>query len=210
MADANPTKLCECGCGLAPPTSKTTRTDRRLKKGEQPRFISGHNSRTDHPMRSHGLANTPTYVSWRKMKERCTNPASDKWRYYGGRGIRLCERWLIFAMFLEDVGARPSEEHSLDRIDNNGNYEPGNCRWATRDEQLSNRSDNVFVSFHGERITIGRLAKRYGLSHETVRKRWLRGETEDHLVRAPHARLPAKNSARNPPDQTAPRTKALS
>lgn len=189
MAGQNSTKLCECGCGVPPPFSKTTRRERGLKKGEQPRFIVGHSSRILRPNLTHGMTHTPTHTSWRKMKERCTNSGSDKWRYYGGRGILLCDRWLTFEPFLEDMGVKPSPNHSIDRIDNDGNYEPSNCRWATRDEQLANRSDNVFVSFHGERLTIGQLAKRYGLDHETVRKRSLRGETEDHLVRRPYERL---------------------
>lgn len=94
------------------------------------------------------------------------------------------------------MGVRPSVKYSVDRINNDGNYEPSNCRWATIDEQLANRSDSVFVLFHGEKLTIGQLAKRYGLAHETVRKRFLRGETEDHLVRRPYARISTQHAAR--------------
>jgi hypothetical protein len=80
------------------------------------------------------------YTTWRAMIDRCTNRRNAAWRYYGGRGIRVCKRWLAsFPAFLADVGPRPSPERSIDRIDNDGNYEPGNVRWATRIEQNRNK-----------------------------------------------------------------------
>lgn len=81
---------------------------------------------------------SPTYVSWAGMLTRCRNPNISRWADYGGRGIQVCARWLTFENFLADMGERPSGL-SIDRIDVNGNYEPGNCRWATDSEQVSNR-----------------------------------------------------------------------
>ncbi len=95
-------------------------------------------------MRGTSLKKLVEYRAWQAMKNRCYNPNCEKYARWGGRGITVCERWLhSFANFYADMGQRPSAKHSLDRIDNDGNYEPGNCRWATSVEQNNNQSKTL-------------------------------------------------------------------
>lgn len=90
----------------------------------------------------HGLTGTPEYSVWSAMIQRCTNPKNAQYKWYGARGISVCERWLKFDNFLSDIGNRPSPELEIDRIDNDGNYEPGNVKWSTRKEQMNNMRRN--------------------------------------------------------------------
>jgi hypothetical protein len=111
----------------------------------------------------HGLRETPEYRHWLCMRMRCNHKPR-----YRDAGIKVCARWDSFVLFLEDVGERPSAEHTLDRIDNAKGYEPGNVRWATRSEQQNNRRDNIMVEFEGVQVTVGTLAKRLGIARETL------------------------------------------
>jgi hypothetical protein len=90
---------------------------------------------------------TPEYEAWHQMKSRCLNPADKRYQQYGARGIGVCEQWIYsYGNFLAYMGRRPSPDYSLDRIDNDGNYEPGNCRWATRSEQQQNKRVSILMN----------------------------------------------------------------
>lgn len=111
-----------------------------------------------------GYDKTPEYTAWSGMKDRCYRPGNKRYVLYGGRGIRVCERWLhSFAAFIEDMGPRPGPGYSIDRINGNGDYEPGNCRWATPKMQGNNTSRNHVLEARGERHTISEWSDMSGV-----------------------------------------------
>jgi hypothetical protein len=133
----------------------------------------------------HGLSKSPEYSRWCAMNTRCSNPRHPSYDRYGGRGISVCEGWkLSFPAFLRDVGPMPPGT-SLDRIDNNKGYEPGNVRWATQKTQLNNRENNFKVIFEGEETTLTLLSERFGMNVYTLRDRLLSGESPESAVRRP-------------------------
>lgn len=137
----------------------------------------------------HGGYETSEYRIWDGMKGRCLNPDNDAYGDYGGRGIRVCDRWRdSFAAFLEDVGPRPSPLHSLDRIDVNGHYEPNNVRWATHKVQQRNRRNNRMVTFRGETRCLSEWAEIVGIDERTLFGRLRAGwEIERAMTEPIHA-----------------------
>jgi hypothetical protein len=105
-----------------------------------------------------GLSRTPEHTAWMHMLRRCLNPDDAAYAHYGGRGIQVCERWLDFELFLEDMGKRPSRDYSLDRMDNAKGYEPGNCRWATRMQQSNNSRRTKLITYDGTTQSVSRWA----------------------------------------------------
>lgn len=119
--------------------------------------------------RSLRMGNSPTYKSWMSAKQRCYNTNNHNYPNYGGRGIKMCDKWVeSFAAFFEDMGERPSLEHTLDRIDVNGDYEPSNCRWATRRTQSNNRRDNIYLDVKGEKLTVSEFSAKYNINRSNV------------------------------------------
>lgn len=117
----------------------------------------------------------PLYKRWQKMRSRCLCKSAPDYPRYGGRGITICSRWDSFKAFAEDMGPLPGPSMQLDRIDNNGNYEPGNCRWATPKEQVRNRRKTGFLTIDGIRRSIPEWAELAGISAEAVYQRVYRG-----------------------------------
>ncbi len=124
---------CRCDCGRFRTVRGSALTSGNTKG------CGWHRRATRETSPPHGMSKTLIYGIWRTMLSRCRNPKFPTFKRYGARGVRVCERWYKFENFLSDMGPRPSDNHSLDRIDNAGNYEPGNVRWATKAEQNLNR-----------------------------------------------------------------------
>jgi hypothetical protein len=130
-----------------------------------------------------------THNSWEAMRRRCRDKNLSGYPDYGGRGIKVCARWdkprAGFRNFLDDMGERPSPEHSIDRVDNDGDYEPGNCRWATIAEQSLNRRNNRRVTIGDETLCSLEWAQRYGMKLTTIHGRMRRGETFEQALKRP-------------------------
>lgn len=129
---------------------------------------------------------TPEYSTWKNIVSRCTNPKTRKWEEYGGRGIKVCDRWReSFAAFLADVGLRPSKQHTIERKDNDGNYEPGNVCWATRAQQSRNKRNNRWLTFQGETLCIRDWGLKLGLSRTALNMRIQRGWSVEKALTTP-------------------------
>lgn len=137
---------------------------------------------------------SPEYKCWIGVKKRCYEKQCHGYERYGGRGIIMCDRWKFsFANFLSDMGPKPSLDHSLDRFpDVNGNYEPGNCRWATRKEQSRNKRNNIYVDYNGEKVLLADLAEKNGLESRVVRDRLKSGWELHEAVTTPLIKHPPK------------------
>lgn len=173
--------LCRCTCGR-----EVCRNTHQLVTYTR----CGHNPscgcKTEEQQRAHhvthGLSFSPIYEAWSSMKERCYRKAYHNYDRYGGRGISVCERWRSsFESFYKDMAPTWRPGLTLDRIDNNGNYEPGNCRWATRSEQNNNQEKTVRI----DGVPLSVFAKQHGLSPSTVHSRIRRGVVESELSRPP-------------------------
>lgn len=127
-----------------------------------------------------------TYNTWRGIVQRCCNPKARGFDHYGGRGITMCERWRqSFVAFVSDVGARPSKDHSLDRIDGSGSYEPGNVRWATWTVQMRNTSRNRMLTMDGETMPVAAWAERIGAAPSTLQRRVADGWDDERALTTP-------------------------
>lgn len=142
----------------------------------------------------HGEASkrTPEYRVWCSMRSRCNNQSHQDYDDYGGRGITICSEWEDFAAFLADMGRRPSMKHTLDRIDVNGNYEPGNCRWATWREQAQNKRNNVWITHDGKTLCVREWERQLGLNVGGIQSRLLNGWSEEESIATPSDKRKSK------------------
>lgn len=166
--------LCECG------TTKTI-AGYSLRRGDS--ASCGH-PRHRNPRKTHGLSGTNIYDVWRGIKKRCENKTNKNYHNYGGRGISLCERWHSFAAFHEDMGPRPNG-YTLDRINNNGNYEPGNCRWTTWAVQAQNKRCAHWIAYNGETKSLTEWSKELSIPISTLNERLRRGWSIEKTIRVP-------------------------
>lgn len=145
-------------------------------------------------MKTHGLARTREFSILRDMKARCYNPSRNRYANYGGRGIKVCDRWLYgdgvksgIECFVADMGMRPSPEHSIERRDNNGNYDPSNCYWATRKEQARNKRRTRFIEVSGKVMPLTEAIEVLGVNvhREIVASRLSRGWSVEDALKPP-------------------------
>lgn len=157
--------LCLCECGV-----EKQITGHALSRGETTSCGCLRRELIGARRRTHGLSKTPTYGSWQAAKERCHNPNAEAFKYYGARGITMCDAWRnSFDQFLADMGRRP-EGCTIDRIDQTKGYEPGNCQWATDAEQHLTRGTTRLYRWAGGWLTTREISEREGVAFNTLRK----------------------------------------
>lgn len=185
--------LCLCDCGNELPVRGDSLKDGNtqscgcLKMDSATRH--GHNSSKTGPSR--------TYTSWQSMIARCYNPRFAHYGRYGGRGIKICDRWRhSFNHFLEDMGERP-DGHTLDRKDSTKGYSPNNCRWATPLEQSRNRSSGRFLTFEGRTLTVSEWADVLNISREVLQSRVQLGWDASRIITTPYQARVAKPAVKS-------------
>jgi hypothetical protein len=171
--------LCRCSCGTEREVSYAS-----LRRGGTKSCGCYRQEVRGDMSRRHGLSKTRTWKTWQAMHGRCSHPSVNGYERYGGRGIKVCERWKLFENFFEDMGERPAGA-SLDRIDVNGDYEPGNCRWSSRIEQARNRRDSIKFTWNGVTKHINQWAEETSLSIDTIAQRIKAGWPQEEILTVP-------------------------
>lgn len=168
--------VCDCGSGkIVYPFSSN------LKRGKSKScgcLVVGHE-------KTHGMTGTPEHKTWIKMRQRCLNPNDKEYPRYGGRGIKVCERWDDYLNFISDMGIRPSKDHSIERINNNGDYSPENCKWATRSEQANNRRTSKLIEYNGKFQTARQWSIELNIDYEKLTIRLDNGWNEVEALTVP-------------------------
>lgn len=174
--------ICKCDCGNVVSVKCSHLTSGRTKS-------CGCYLKENPTNKTHGLSKTKIYKTWCDMRERCFNPKKERYPNYGGRGITVCPEWAgsdgfkAFYDYVSKLEHFDEEGYTLDRIDVNGNYKPGNLRWATDAEQRRNRTDNHYIEINGEQMILSDVARTAGVTKATIYKRLSLGASEDQLLR---------------------------
>jgi len=167
--------VCKCDCGN---TTIVYTSD--LTTGHTKSCGCSHNG---HP--THNMTYTPIYKIWKHMKSRCYNPHNNRYEFYGAKGITVCNKWLHFEGFYEDMGSTYSKGLSIDRINVNGNYEPSNCKWSTDLEQANNKTNSIMLTFNNETNSLQNLCRKYKLPSNTIKYRLKAGYTVQQAFKIP-------------------------
>lgn len=158
--------FCKCSCGSIIPVRANS-----LKSGYNKSCGCKTKEMISKTSKRHGKIKHDLYYVWAGMKKRCENPNHEYYSRYGGRGITICERWQNIDNFIEDMNPRPSPKYTIERMDNNKGYSLENCRWATKLEQCSNKSNNRYIEYNNEKLTISQWARKLGINKGTLRDR---------------------------------------
>jgi hypothetical protein len=172
--------MCQCDCGrISYPTTSNLRGANTQSCG----------CVRDQKRTKHGLVNTPEYKVWKGMRSRCHGATDGQYRNYGARGLTVAPEWNDFAVFLRDMGQRPSPKHQLDRIDNEKGYSKENCRWATAQQNHNNTRSNRLIEYQGATKTIAEWADELGIIYPTLRNRLNRGWPVERALTEPVSRV---------------------
>ncbi len=136
---------------------------------------------------THGQTNSAEYNAWRGMRQRCLSPDNPEYERYGARGIKVCERWRSFENFIADIGEKPSPSHSIDRINNDMDYSPDNCKWSTPKEQARNRRTSLMLEFNGIRQSAAAWGEQVGVGYKIISQRIKRGWSVEKTLTTPTA-----------------------
>ena len=165
--------VCQCVCG-------------KIKTVWGANLRDGHSKSCGCRRSARGMCRSPEYATWEAMKQRCYNPSQTGYQHYGGRGIGMCVRWRdSFTNFFDDMGPRPFPRATIDRIDNEGDYCPENCRWASHVEQGQNTRKTRRLTYKGETMGLRAWARRAGIAHGTLRQRLAKGWSLEQAITTP-------------------------
>lgn len=184
--------LCKCDCG-----KEVTVVGSAMRSGNTKSCGCLDIEKIIQRNTKHGGHGTPEYATWQHILARCSNPRNKNYHHYGGRGIKVCERWRgSFGNFLKDMGARPTAKHTIERIDNNKGYNPKNCCWATMTEQARNRRNSIKIPHKGKLQCVTAVAEDLGISEYTLRNRvYYYGWSAERAISEPvHSRKAGRHS----------------